>query len=205
MARIISGHYSTEVQLTLSSDNPVTVTGTIAVNSGIALFGDNTTDWFIYNAGLLTANTDSSGLNGIYLVGLGHVTNTGTIASWGEAVGLDLGSTVYNAAGGTLEGGFFGVKISGVVTTNTQGGALTNAGTITYGPGYYCQNGADLTFGGSATNLSSGIIKVSLVGRAGGRIADGELSGLWRPCQFYREQHRVVPAPGIRDAADRRS
>jgi hypothetical protein len=167
----ISGTSSIGITLDSSDTNPVSVTGTITVASGNALYG---------------LGGPSDGGDGP-LYGW-TIDNSGTIGSSGTfavALGSDLASTVgdivTNGTAGVVYGGNVGVYIQGPGSvTNLSGGiirgtavsaididggtgTIVNLGTLVGG------YGASEGDGGSVTNLGSGTIMGS--GNAGIHIA----------------------------------
>lgn len=166
----ISGTSSIGITLDSSDTNPVSVTGTITVASGNALYG---------------LGGPSDGGDGP-LYGW-TIDNSGTIGSTGGfALALGLGnyyvaqSAVTNRAGGVMSGAV-GVYIRGPGSvTNISGGSITGTGDsavlIGVGLGTIVNGGALLggTFGideqqgGSVNNLGSGVPKGTITGTVAG-------------------------------------
>ena len=153
MSLTIAGTYTTGVTLASAAQNPVSVTGTIAVTYGYALSGGGGygETWTINNSGLLQA-TDA------------QVVNLGSIAG-----PVDHG-VIANETGGTIAGGTYGVAINGPGAVINQVGATISAGTsqgvFIYGPGTVTNAGliragnvaVYLAAGGSVTNSAAGTI-----------------------------------------------
>jgi hypothetical protein len=165
----ISGSSTTGVFLATPADNPVLVTGTISVASGIALNGQGGVVWTVTNAGLIDGNAigvllSSGGVtnqsNGTILgsgsaaygVEATSVTNNGLISATGY--GVLNASAVYNGTNATIAGAKGGVKLSF--------GSLVNAGTIEATGGY--ATGVVLQSGAVATNAAGGTIGATGLG-----------------------------------------
>jgi hypothetical protein len=154
---------------TYASPLTIATTGAVEVNAAVAIDGPATQAWTVDNAGMVT-NNSTSGHLGIVLHDGGAVTNnaSGTIAAYGGVgIGGAAGS-VTNA--GSISGYFVGVEL-------VDGGTVTNSGTITHtggsGPGVW------LTYGGSLTNASSGLIAggVEIVNGSGTVSNSGTIKG----------------------------
>ncbi len=116
----LSNTYFAGVTLTQAADDPVLVTGTITVGSGIALYGTDGIAWTITNEGLLRSE--------------------GPGPSGGYGVSLTDGGSVTNQAAGTIYGYQGGVQITGgagtVVNAGTIAGSGTAADAISLAAGY---------------------------------------------------------------------
>jgi len=139
----------------------ITNSGTITVTKGEGIMGMQA----LTNSGTIT----SSGAAADFVSGSGEIINTGTLASTGgpAIVAMYGGSSVENASGGAISGGF-GVAVQ------LGGGTVLNAGTISgdvdlgysiygrsYNPGIYAAAGGtvsgDVRFGsGSDLFLADG-------------------------------------------------
>jgi fibronectin-binding autotransporter adhesin len=153
MSLTIAGTYTTGVTLTATTDNPVSITGTIAVADGYAIgaYGGDGQSWTIDNAGVLLS-ADSK------------VINLGSLA------GPVAYGVVTNEAGGTIAGSTDGIAINGPgAVTNMAGGTISGAtsqGIFLYGPGMVANAGLIsagnvgiyLAAGGSVTNAATGTI-----------------------------------------------
>ena len=130
---IISTSLSSGVILNSSTyGSPLTVTGTINVSSGDAIYyqGGTATNWTIANQGLIAASTHGSGIM------LGTYTTTVTSGN------------VTNSNGGTIYGATSGVYVSGYGTvTNIDASTISSQGI-----------GVDIRLAGTVSNLSGGVI-----------------------------------------------
>ncbi|HEY1934216.1 MAG TPA: calcium-binding protein [Acetobacteraceae bacterium] len=153
MSLTIEGTYTSGITLTATTDNPVSITGTIAVADGYALgaYGGYGQSWTIDNAGVLLS-ADSK------------VINLGSLA------GPVAYGVVTNEASGTIAGSTYGIAINGPgAVTNMAGGtisAVASQGIFFYGPGTVANAGVIgagnvgvyLAAGGSVTNTATGTI-----------------------------------------------
>ena len=174
--RTISNTYTTSILLNGTTDNPVTVTGTISVTKGGALTGPKGTVWTVTNEGLIAstagfgvylaaggtlANTVGGQINGkneaVAIFGtVGLVLNDGTLFGGTDGVIFDAGGMVTNEAGGTIAGtAAFSTGISIIGNSIDGMGTVVNAGTVTATGG----PGVDLSFGGLVNNTSSGQVQ----------------------------------------------
>ncbi len=193
MARTITGTTTTGITLTSQGDNPVTVAATAVVSkpSGApgALYGqgDGTNTWTIDNLGVIAGGgTAGVGIqlgSATFYVNSGDVTNRSTGTITGGVVGVltdNSGPSAVTNAGGSIEGGQFGVFVNGVGSlTNIAGGQITGtseAAVYVYGdasrpngssqPDVQVYNAGSLTgasgvngfLGGTVTNVSGGLI-----------------------------------------------
>jgi hypothetical protein len=120
----ISSTYFNGVTLTQATYNPVLVTGTITVASGVALYGGGGIDWTVTNAGLI--RSDDLG------------------ASGGYGVELSAGGLLTNQSGGIIDGYQGGVRIGGAAGSLTNDGLITASGTAA--------DAVNLLAGGVVTN-----------------------------------------------------
>jgi hypothetical protein len=168
MAKTISNSTTGPVVLQ-PTDNPLTITGTGAVNatgSGVdGIDGPAGTTWNITNAGRVA----SSGGDGVSLASSGSIGNSGAISGV-DGIVLRAGGSVTNLAGGSISasgarGSGFGVG-AGVYVTGAAG-TVTNNATIS-GGGY----GVALAHGGTVTN------NASILGAEDGVIFQGGVGAL---------------------------
>jgi hypothetical protein len=127
----ISGSSSSGVTLSDSVyGSPLTVTGTIDVSPGDAIFyrGGTGTNWTIANQGVIEASTHG--------IALGNSSTTVTSGS------------VTNSNGGTIYGATSGIYINGY-------GTVTNIGVSTISSQF---TGVDIRLAGTVSNLSGGVI-----------------------------------------------
>src|SRR5579863_2417510 len=110
MARTITGSTTGNVTLA-STDNPVSITGTIDTASGDALYGGAGTTWTVTNSGFITtAGSDGHGVK----LAAGTVVNL---------AGATISSTDANSPGGEAEGE--------AVLVYKGVGSVDNAGLLT--------------------------------------------------------------------------
>lgn len=150
MATIISTSTTTGIVLTDTALNPVSVTGTIDVASGVALYGQGggTNSWTIGNAGSISSTGANFGDAAIALGAVGTPVTNGVVT---------------NEAGGVISGRN-GVYINGPGSvTNLGGTGGLPGGSITGG-----NVGIDLVAGGSVTNFGSISGSFAGVGMLGG-------------------------------------
>jgi fibronectin-binding autotransporter adhesin len=176
--RTISNSYSSEITLTNTADNPVTVTGTIDAATQTALYGTTPGVWTIINQGLIDSG-DASGItlgaggtvsnisggviSGHYGIdfglGAGTLLNAGSVTGVGTdgfGVRLDEGGLVSNSATGVITGtlyGIYGFDLPGTVLNSASIGASGTVGTGVY-----------LSRGGTVSNAAGGIISGELFG-----------------------------------------
>jgi collagen type I/II/III/V/XI/XXIV/XXVII alpha len=172
MAKEFGGSYSSGITLSNASYNPVSVTGTINVATGTALYGAVGTAWTLSNQGtILTTDTTAAGVSlasgGVVSNAIGAliegytglfastavaaVTNAGTIsinAGFGDAVLLQAGGMVTNLSGGVIIGGGGGIETNGATTVFNQG-AIDAPGALF---------GIAIHAGGYISNATSGVI-----------------------------------------------
>ena len=160
MSRIIAGTYNSGIYLTDTTDNPVSVTGTIDVTSGYAISGTGGSGetWTVDNAGVLQAAGSS-------------------VVNLGSPAGNVANGVVINETGGTIAGGDYGVSIWGPGTVaNRTGAAITavgSQGVFIYGTGTVTNSGA-INAGNVGVYLAAG---GSVINSAGGTIAGA--GGVW--------------------------
>jgi hypothetical protein len=148
----ISSTYFAGVTLTQAAYNPVLVTGTITVASGVALYGGGGIDWTVTNAGLI--RSDDLGTSG------------------GYGVSLTAGGMLTNQSGGIIDGYQGGVRIGGAAGTLTNEGLITASGTAA--------DAVNLLSGGAVTNALHATIAgyAAVFGSAGVTVTNaGALSG----------------------------
>ncbi len=101
---------------------------------------------------------------GVEMVGIGTVTNAGSIAGLtserGTGVEMDAGGVVANYVGGAISGAYIGVEMVGI-------GTVTNAGSIA-GLTSERGTGVEMDAGGVVTNYASGAISGTYIGVAMG-------------------------------------
>ena len=177
MTSTITGTHTSAVTLATGTySNPVYVTGTIDVATGIALQGASGTAWTVTNEGLIRtrgtarfahdfgvalasggeiinqASATIIGFAGAYVTGaVGTVVNAGTISGGkGGYYGVELaaGGTVINQSGGTISGLLASIYIGNATGTVTNAGELTSPN----------RTGVYLVRGGSITNQTGGTI-----------------------------------------------
>ena len=202
MSRTISSTYTTGITLTTTSDNPISVTGTVNVASGTALYGTGggSYGWTIDNSGLLNGGGNgygiSLGTSGSYVAN-GVVTNEagGTIAGGYNGVAIWGPGSVTNMAGGTITGGSYnkGVYFKGA-------GTVVNAGLIAAGNVAIYE-----AAGGSVTNLATGTISgaggVSFYNAVGtftnAGVVIGTSGGVGAVSFYYQSTaNRLIADPG---------
>jgi hypothetical protein len=170
--RTISNSYSSEITLSNTADNPVTVTGTIAAASQTALYGTTPGIWTITNQGLIASGSASgislgaggtvSNISGGVItgqygldfgLGAGTLLNAGSVTGAGPdgiGVRLDEGGLVSNSASGEITGtlyGIYGLDLPGTVLNSGSIGVTGAAGAGVY-----------LAQGGTVSNAAGGII-----------------------------------------------
>jgi hypothetical protein len=162
MPRTISTTTSTGITLTSTSDNPVSVTGTITVSTGAALYGTgggaSPNSWTIDNSGLVSSTDSGSG--GIAVgsesspVVEGVVTNrsTGTISGGKFGVSMDLTGSVTNA--GAISGSSYGIYLGSFGYSPDAGSVINQSG----GTIHSRHTGVWISGSGAVTNLSDGTI-----------------------------------------------
>ena len=191
MSRTISGSSILGVVLTNQADNPVTVTGTIAVLTGSALQASSgaSNSWTITNAGTLSTAVLSQGV--MFGSFVGSVANgilvnqsSGVITAGGYGVFSYAANTSVTNAGTITGGAFKGVYIRGglgtVVNTGRivggnvavyeyDGGRVTNAagGTITGAGGVWLQAPGTVSNAGVITGTNAGFGSVLFNSTAG--------------------------------------
>ncbi len=153
MGKTFSGTYLAGITLSNVSYNPVSVTGTIDVTVGIALYATAGSGWTITNQGVIESGS------AIYMPDRSGI----VLAPHGS---------VMNQAGGTISGYSSGIDGRGA-STIVNGGII--AGTGTYGEGVL------LFAGGTITNQSSAVISggSGIIGAlfAGTVVNAGSISG----------------------------
>jgi hypothetical protein len=169
----ISGTHSIGITLDNTYPNPVSVTGTITVASGNALYGlggpSDGGDGPLY--GWTIDNSGTIGSSGALAVALGSdvASTVGDIVTNGTAgvvYGANVGVYIQGSGSVTnLSGGIIGGTAVSAIDIDGGTGTIVNLGTLV---GRY---GASEGDGGSVTNLGSGTITGS--GNAGIRIAGG--------------------------------
>jgi hypothetical protein len=181
----ISNSYTNGIVLSDPADNPVLVTGTIAVNGGFALYGTNDVAWTVTNAGLI-----GGGAFGVLLPGGGSVTNqngAAITANGNPGNAIQLASTVTNDGLISASGyGVFGATSVSNQNLGTiygvKGGvnalSVLNAGTIQASGNE--RAGVLLKSDGIVTNQSGGAITSSgygVVAANGTVVNDGLIGG----------------------------
>jgi hypothetical protein len=114
---------------------------TIAVSAGMGVYGSAAGPWTLSNAGSVLA----PGSVGLFLRGLGEITNTGLISGNQAGIQLNAGGDVLNQ--GSINGTRYGV------VANNFGATVTNDGHITAG-----YDGISLNHGGVVVNNAGGTI-----------------------------------------------
>ena len=190
MARIIAGALTKGVELTVASDNPVTVAAGASILTGdlLGLNGTGGTAWDISNLGAVKAATTAISIagagtvhngdathasalaeaagQGILIGGAGTVTNDGTVTATGSdsmGVLVQAGGSVENRATGNISGIHFGVNIAGA------SGQVTNLGTIT-GTEQWTGAGVALDNGGTVVNGAEGGTTARITGGSGAGV-----------------------------------
>jgi Hint domain len=207
MTSTISGTHTSGITLgTGTYANPVYVTGTIDVASGVALLGPSGTAWTTTNDGLIRSrgtarfahnygvslasggeiiNQASATIFGFYGADIagaaGTVINAGTIGggtSGYAGVVLGDGGTVVNQAGGLLTGYKHGVDVANAA------GTVINAGSIGIPSIFGSQpSGVALYAGGAVTNQAGGTISGAVgvtLGGSGDVTNAGMITGVAR-------------------------
>src|ERR1700676_2010906 len=139
MSRTITANYPTGLQLTASSDSPVSIVQgvTIASGAGIPLFVA-AGDWYILNSGLIQANDPSaSGGIGVYLqkaaAGLSHLSPTKHSTS--HIPGTQFGVLISGNGFVDNKGAISGTARDGI--RMATGGAVENEVGASIGGGAY--------------------------------------------------------------------
>jgi hypothetical protein len=151
MGKTIKG--SSTIGVTLSV-NPTTIAGTIATSYD-AVFGSAAKAWKLVNDGTI----ESAREIGVYLLGVGQVTNAkhGTIGGYEAGIFIKGDASISNA--GTIAGNVTGIEVAedgaSAHITNSAGGVITGGTAIEAGGNPYYK-----VFGGkgSATILNQGLI-----------------------------------------------
>jgi hypothetical protein len=183
----IAGTYSVGITLNSTNPNPVSVTGTITVASGNALYGKGGPidggggalyGWTIDNSGTIGGATGSGIQLGtdVNAVAGGVVTNTGIGVIYGyTGVAIYGPGSVTNLSGGSITG--TGVLSDAILITGGTG-TIVNQGVLLGGT-----EGVEEDVGGSVTNKSGGIITgtgqagIQIGGALGTVINYGSVSG----------------------------
>lgn len=174
MGTTFAATYFQTVTLSSPAEQPSSVTGTITVTSGVALYGSAGTAWSITNSGLIRSQgTGASGGYGIYLLTGGDITN-------------QSGGTVSGYAGGVLIKGAAGTVVNGgqVIATGTSGFGvdLLSSGAIT--------NLAGATISGNKYGIKLGVFAATVTND--GSIEGGTDAGPFRPGYA----NRLIVGPG---------
>ncbi len=205
MTSTITGTHTSAITLgTGTYANPVYVTGTIDVASGVALQGASGTAWTVTNDGLIRSrgtarfghdygvalasggeiiNQASAVMIGFYGADItgaaGTVINAGTIGggtSGYAGILLAAGGTIVNQSGGLLTGYMHGVEIRSATGTVINAGSIGNS--VLFSPN---ESGVALDAGGMVTNQAGGTISgvngVTISGGGGDVINAGMISG----------------------------
>ena len=208
-ATTISGLYTTAVTLSNPTYNPAYVTGTISVNSGVALMGAVGTAWTITNAGRI--GSQATGGNGIVIESGGTVMNlAGGLISGGRAIAVYDGLGIV-ANQGDISGVSQGVYLHLGQITNQAGGTISAsngnavevgahpAGVLNLGSIAASGDGVLLRSGGLLTNAPGGEISGGVVGVSGyGTVvnAGGITGGTDAVLLASGHANRLVMVPG---------
>jgi len=169
MSKTVSGTYSSAsfVNLTLASENPVTILGSARVTPSAvvraALYGNSGIGWTIANAGIVSGGTHSNGIDlgsSNNYVGASFITNQsgGTISgSYGIRVYNNVASSIVNQTGADI------AAIKSTLASYSAvymygSGTVDNSGTISAPTTISNSRGIFLTNGGIVANYSAGTI-----------------------------------------------
>ena len=170
MSRNITGSNTASITLTDTADNPVLVSGTIAVASGVALIGTGGAGfgWVIGNTGTISAGAPGNGISLGTLatpVASGIISNATGGLIYGASIGIFVNgpATVTNMAGGTISAHY-----NSAIYLQGAPGTVINGGLLQAGYAAVLERS-----GGMVTNLAGATIS----GRGGVRFnAPGTLS-----------------------------
>ncbi len=208
VGRTIAGSYNTGIDLSSQSDNPVRVTGTIAIvpSGGRALTGQGGSGntWTIDNEGAISAGSGGAvvlGPPGSPIAG-GVFTNERVASVYSPNYGVYINGpgSITNMAGARIAGKTF----SAMYILNGPG-TIVNAGTVSAG-----SVAAFEDHGGSVTNLAGGTLLGSggvLFKNAPGTLTnagtiignDTNANPLWRSAVTFRyvsTSNRLIVDPG---------
>ena len=170
-------------------------------NTGRILGGPNNFALYQYNAKAKNTGTitDVDG-DGVFMVGAGTFTNTGTVTGGANGLVTNGAATIVNA--GTISGGTAGTISGGIGVILAQGVNFTNTGLITghgYNTGQFVGQGVGVSSGGDNFTNSGTIAGDIGISASGGVITnDGTvLGGTIRLDEGIRMQFASLTNNGI--------